>query len=265
VRALLIGMSLAVLAGPAPAQQKEPDLPKRARKAVAAVKADMDKRKAVGPEIVWKAEKALAKRFPDYEFVAVRFRQYPIPQPQPEGLDLGPANVFAVKGDKLQYLKDTKALEQFFKDHQPRVKGEDEARQVLSAWLALSQEYRQDGFYRFDILAKEFAVKDSGQTVRGRAVVMQGGNGDLAVTLKFKDGKLARVEEIAKIQEGVRPICQATKLLDPDPVVRKMAEQGLLIMGRAAGPYLMEQRSQARPELRAAIDRIWRLIQERGH
>jgi hypothetical protein len=265
MRALLIGMSLAVLAGPAPAQQKEQDLPERAKKAVAAVKADMEKRKAVGPLIVWKEEKALAKMFPDYEFVAVRFRQYPIPQPQPEGLGLGAANVFAVKGDKIEYLKDTKALEQFFKDHQPKVKGEDEARQGLSAWLALSQEYHQDGFYRFDILAKEFAVEGSGQTVRGRAVVMQGGNGELAVTLKFQDGKLAKVDESAKIQAGVRPICQATKLLDPDPTVRKMAEQGLLIMGRAAGAYLMDQRSQARPELRDAIDRIWRLIQERGY
>jgi hypothetical protein len=55
----------------------------------------------------------------------------------------------------------------------------------------------------------------------------------------------------------MRPICQATKLLDPDPIVRKMAEQDLLIMGAAARDYLLEQRAKAGPELQAAIDRIW--------
>jgi hypothetical protein len=265
MRALLIAMSLAMLTGPGLAQPKQQDLPENAKKAVAAVQADLDKRKAVGPQLVWKEEKALAKLFPDFQFVAVRFRQFPLPQPQPKDLGLGAAGVCAVKGDKITYIKDAKALAKFFKDHQPKVKSEDEARQALRAWLALTQEYLQDGFYRFEILAKDFAVEDSGRTIRGRAVVMQGGNGELAVTLKFKDGKLATIDEIAKIQAGVRPICQATKLLDPDPIVRKMAEQGLLIMGRAAGDYLMEQRGQSRPELRDAIDRIWRLIQERGY
>jgi hypothetical protein len=261
----VIGVSLAVLAGPVLAQEKEPVLPEKAKKAVAAVKGDLDKRKAVGPLLVWKDEKALAKLFPEYQFVAIRFRQYPIAQPQPEDLGLPAGSVTAVKGDKIEYLKDAKALEKFFTDHQAKVKGEDDAKQALSAWLALTQEYRQDGFYRFDILPKEFAVEDSGQTIRGRAVVMQGGNGEIAVTLKFKDGKLAKVDETAKIHEGVRPICQATKLLDSDPIIRKMAERDILIMGPAAGDYLMEQRRQAGPELRDAIDRIWRLIQERGH
>jgi hypothetical protein len=41
-----------------------------------------------------------------------------------------------------------------------------------------------------------------------------------------------------------------------------MAEQDLLIMGRAARPYLEEQRARARPELRRAIDAIWQKIVE---
>jgi hypothetical protein len=63
----------------------------------------------------------------------------------------------------------------------------------------------------------------------------------------------------------VRPICQATKLLDPDPVVRRMAEDAILVMGRAAEEYLSEQRARATPALRAAIDQIWQriLIEER--
>jgi hypothetical protein len=73
---------------------------------------------------------------------------------------------------------------------------------------------------------------------------------------------LTSVSEDNQIRRGPRPICQATKLLDPDPVVRKMAEQDLLIMGRAARGYLDEQRARATPALRKAIDRIWERILE---
>jgi hypothetical protein len=41
-----------------------------------------------------------------------------------------------------------------------------------------------------------------------------------------------------------------------------MAEQDLLIMGRAARGYLDEQRARATPALRKAIDRIWERILE---
>ena len=58
----------------------------------------------------------------------------------------------------------------------------------------------------------------------------------------------------------MRPICQSTKLLDSDPIVRKMAEQDLLIMGKAAKPYLDEQRAKVSPPLRDAIDKIWQQI-----
>ena len=44
----------------------------------------------------------------------------------------------------------------------------------------------------------------------------------------------------------------------PTRSVRRMAEQDLRIMGRAARYYLDEQRAQAAPELRRAIDRVWR-------
>jgi len=65
---------------------------------------------------------------------------------------------------------------------------------------------------------------------------------------------------MTEIKRGIRPICQATKLLDPDLIVRGMAEQAILVMGRAAKEYLAEQRESASPELRDAIDRIWHKI-----
>ena len=70
----------------------------------------------------------------------------------------------------------------------------------------------------------------------------------------------AQVNEEAKIRPGPRPICQATKLLDADQIVRRMAEQDLLYMGRAAHEYLMQQRAQAAPDLQQAIDRLWQRI-----
>ena len=86
------------------------------------------------------------------------------------------------------------------------------------------------------------------------------------MTLTFdQSGKLTRVQQTNKVKPGVRPICQATKLLDADPLIRAMAEQDLLVMGRAVKPYLDEQRAKARPELQKAIDHIWQRITEEDY
>ena len=113
--------------------------------------------------------------------------------------------------------------------------------------------------------ATKVSATKQGKDVSARVVVMSGGSGMLGARLNFdRAGKLTAVSEEAKIRPGPRPICQATKLLDPDPVVRRMAEQDLLIMGRAAKPYLDEQRAKATPELRRAIDRVWQRILDEG-
>jgi hypothetical protein len=203
--------------------------------------------------------------FPNYRFVIARFRQFPVARVMPEGLRA--SNVFAVnKEGKLELLKDVKTLEKFFHDHQMAAKSEKDAKTVLAAWLTLTQEFHQDGMYKFEILEKGFAVaQDVGLNARGRLVVMAGGNGELVAELDYgPDGKIAKVRETAKIRPGPRPICQATKLLDTDPIVRRIAEQDLLIMGLSARDYLMEQRVLATPELRDSIDRVWRQIQANG-
>ena len=92
---------------------------------------------------------------------------------------------------------------------------------------------------------------------------MAGGNGEITAKLTFDpNGKFQSAEEKVNLKPGPRPICQATKLLDGDAIVRRMAERDLLIMGRAAKPYLDEQRAKASPELQRAIDAIWRQIQD---
>jgi len=137
---------------------------------------------------------------------------------------------------------------------------------AVQAWVRLSQEFLQDGFYRFQLEKDSTKVRagtSGAQTASAKVVVMAGGNGTLFASLDFnKAGKLTSVKEESKIRPGPRPICQATKLLDKDPIVRGMAEQALLCMGRAAKPYLDEQRGKASPTLKKAIDRVWQRIVE---
>ena len=77
-------------------------------------------------------------------------------------------------------------------------------------------------------------------------------------------GSFVSVLEKGALRPGIRPICQATKLLDSDPIVRRMAEQDLLVMGPAAKPYLDQVRARVRPKLQQAIDRIWQRIVSEG-
>jgi hypothetical protein len=220
---------------------------------------------AAGGQIVPLAGEPLAKIFPEHQFFALRFRIYPVARELPKGMK--PSNVFAVpRQGQPEHLKDERALEAFFRAHAPAVKGKDDetAARLVRAWLSLSQEFVQDGFYKFEVGKDVSLSGKNGEvlTVAGRAVVTQGGRGDIKATMTFKDGKVDKVAEVRKVVEGPRPICQATKLLDPDPIVRRMAERDLLYMGLAARDYLMEQRATAGAELRQVIDRLWQRILE---
>ena len=218
-------------------------------------------------EATAQSSEVVKKAFPDHQLVIVRFRQFPVARIIPEGLRA--SNIFAVtKNGKVEHMKDVKSLEKFFRTHHAPAKGEKEAKSVLAAWLTLTPEFHQDGMYKFEVLEKEFEVESKdgfSAKASGRATVMAGGNGELKVVLQIdKEGKLAKAEETAKIRPGPRPICQATKLLDADPLVRRICEQDLLNMGLSAREYMMEQRDRATPELRDAIDRLWRQIQKNG-
>lgn len=259
---------LSVLAAaPLWSQEKKENSPE-VQKAIDAVRKFIDEKGAKGNgEILVKSEDAVKKALPDYIIVNARFRQFPVARILPEGLR--PSSLFAVnKEGKVEYLKDVKGLEKFLQAHQSPVKGNKDAQVILATWLTLTQEFHQDGFFKFEVLEKEFSVIDSDKDatkINGRLMVMSGGNGSLSAELWFdKNGKLSKVEEKAAIRPGPRPICQATKLLDADPLVRRICEQDLLVMGLAARGYIMEQRECATPELREAIDRVWGQIQKNG-
>jgi hypothetical protein len=217
------------------------------------------KLKAPNPAVKPITDDAVTGSLPDVSCFAVMFRQYPVAIAPPE--PLRSSNVLAVKDGKVEPITDTAALEKFLKANLKPVKDEAGAKAAAVAWLRLALELQQDGFFGFSA-PDVSAEKD--KTATGKVKVEKGGMGEITAALTFEDGKLAKVEAKSSVKAGVRPICQATKLLDADPIVRKMAEKDILVMGQACKDYLDEQRAKASPELRKEIDRVWRRILDEG-
>ncbi|HJZ54708.1 MAG TPA: hypothetical protein VKE74_07095 [Gemmataceae bacterium] len=251
---------LALLAGclllPAGTADDKPT-PEDLAKAEQVVKDYLDVKKADGYKLERIDDPAVGRAFPNHLVYSVIFRQYPVARAAPEGLKS--QNLFFVAGGKLTLVQDAKGLERVFREAAAPAKDEKVAADVALAWLRFAEELRQDGFYKFKTV--EEATKAGGGNASAKATVSAGGNGEIKVELSFDaDGKLTRASEAAVLKPGPRPICQATKLLDPDPLVRRICEQDLLIMGPPALEYLDEQAAKAPPELRAEIERVRRKI-----
>jgi hypothetical protein len=244
----------------APVPEKEKATAEDIAKAEKLVKEEMARLKGENGAVTVVKDEPLARVFPRHVFITVFFRQFPVARQLPEGLS--PSNIFVVAPDgKLAQVKDAKALQAFFKNNLSGLQSDDQLKDVARAWLRLTQEFHQDGFFKFVLMDDSTKVAgDKEKTVTAKLVVMQGGNGEINATAEFEDGKLTKISDTAKIRSGPRPICQATKLLDKDPLVRRIAEQDLLIMGVAARDYLQEQRAKASPELQQAIDQLWQRI-----
>jgi hypothetical protein len=199
-------------------------------------------------------------------YFGVYFQQWPQPILPPQGLGLAPSNVFFVIDGAVFYLTNADDLEGYFLAVVAAVQSEREARDVGRSWLRLSAQFSQDGYYTFSGPSGQALTLASGAIrEKGKVRVLDGGSGYLKAVLDFDaSGVLTGVHEKRPIRSGVRPICQATKLLDADPLVRRIAEQDILVMGRAAKAYLDEQRARATPELRQAIDLMWKRIVAEG-
>jgi hypothetical protein len=249
-----------------PAADKDKPSADDIKKATKMVEDRLAELKAVGGQTEAITDEPVATALPGYLFVSVLFRQFPVGRMPPEPLK--PQNVFAVnpKGE-LKLITDAKGLEEYFKASLAPAKGDKDAKNAALAFLRLSQALENDGFYEFEVVSDSTKVtpEKEGKKATARSVAMKGGNGDITVELIFDaDGKLTKATETSTLKPGARPKCHATKLLDPDPVVRAIVEQDLLIMGKAAKPYLDEQRAKASPELQEAIDRMWqRIVTER--
>jgi hypothetical protein len=193
-------------------------------------------------------------------YFGVYFQQWPIPIEPPQGL--APSNIFFVVDQQVYYVTNPDDLEAYFLHVVQPVQNQDEALDVGRSWLRLTVQFSQDGYFQFsDPVVHARALATGEIVVGGRAKVASGGTGKLKVHMEFDaSGNLADVVEQRTIHAGIRPICQATKLLDADPIVRRMAERDILVMGRAVKAYLDEQRARATPELRKAIDLMWKRI-----
>ncbi len=202
----------------------------------------------------------LAALFPSASFFAVAYAQWPLAVQPPEGL--ASSNLLVVEaGGAIRAITSREGLDAFFA---ARFAGDAVfagaiAERAARAYLQLVQALVQDGYYDFEI------VEASGAAGEGsaRALVTRGGNGELRARLRLVDGALV-VELVSELSPGPRPRCHATKLLDPDPIVRQIVTDDLLFMGPAARAYLLEQRARAAPALQQAIDALLAEIERRA-
>lgn len=255
--------SLVMLAAGGAIAEERPDAERRGREALARKLTEF--KGADRGQVIPIQDESLARSFPQDLFYVLRFRQYPVALAVPEPLKAN--NLLLVKpDDSVDHITGVEGLEIFFRTTLAPVKTEVQATDAVKAWLRLAQEFYHDGFFQFSIPDEAIRVVSTtkgGLEVIGKAVVKERGldKGDIVASLVFdQSGSLAKASETVSLKRGIRPICQATKLLDADPIVRAMAEQAILVMGKAAKEYLDEQRIKASPKLQHAIDRIWQRI-----
>jgi hypothetical protein len=235
-------------------------------KAKTAVEKQVAEWKGEGAKVDAIEDKVVREVFADHSFVAVHFPVWPVARVAPEPMKS--QNLFAVAKDgKLTHLADAKALEKFFQSSLGKQLNMDK---TVRCYLRLRMEYVQDGYYKFKYPEKaEVTGPGSSLTlVTGIVEVVpeMGNMGSFKAVVRFgraDDFSGVTVEE-NKVVRGMRPRCQATLLLHPDRLVREIAEQDLLIMGRNARSYMMEQRAKANEKLRREIDRVWRQIEQEG-
>jgi hypothetical protein len=207
----------------------------------------------------------VGRTFLNFSFFGVIFRQYPIAVQCPQARDLKCANLFFVQNSQVDFVSTIEDLKFFFDSNLNSAPTQDTATDAANSWLRFSEELKQDLFYTFSAADVSYMPRPDLTLLRAHASVAAGGDGNIDVVMTLGTaGSLLNVLEKSAVRPGVRPICQATKLLDRDPIVRRMAEQDLLVMGRTAKPYLDQIRATARLQLKLAIDRIWQRILNEG-
>jgi len=207
----------------------------------------------------------VGRTLPNFSFFGVIFRQYPIAVQCPPSQDLKCANLFFVQNGQVDFVSTIDDLRFFFAANLGPVPTQDAGTDAASTWLRFSEELKQDGFYTFSPSNVSYVPRSDLTFLRAHASVVGGGDGSIDVVMTLgAAGSFVNVLERSALRPGIRPICQATKLLDRDPIVRRMAEQDLLIMGRTAKPYLDQIRAKSQPKLQQAIDRIWQRILDEG-
>ena len=242
-------------------QSGDPD--RRRQKARAKVEAHLAKLKGAknGQLLdIHEHAKPLRGCLQNWDFFCLRFRRYPVAIVPPRSLRAN--NLFAVSGSKLIHITEERGLEAFFKKNIRTAKSLKARTDVITSWLRLARELHQDGFFKFKKSLIDVTPTWSACTLE--VVAQRGDKGKLTVRMEFAGGVLRSVKPGGKLFPGVRPRCQATRLLDHDPVIREIMRRDILVMGSACEWYLDEVRTTASPELRRAIDKVWQQIVDEG-
>jgi len=206
---------------------------------------------------------------PDVSVQAVHYREFPVQMVPPKPMAV--RSLFLVdKAGKVALFTKRDEWAKAFMARAPQSGSKDDLRALALGYARASAEFSQDGFFKFIVKPENVSVTGSGSSAKVTAkmpVEEKGGDtGSLVSTLTFTlsasgKAKLTGIAEKDTIKPGVRPICQCTLLLDSNPIVRKMAERDLLVMGKSAWPYIEEQMKLASPELRREIERVWKRIE----
>ncbi len=202
--------------------------------------------------------------FPKTTFFALRFSQYPVARsPAPP---LKTNNIFAVQGKEVQHLKSADELGKYFQENLLAVKSGKLASSATTEFLRLSREFHQDGYFQFQDPEVKITSGKGGPIANGisKVVAQRGDRGEVTIHMSYLDGKLEAVNPGGKLSPGIRPRCQATRLLHADPAIRDIMRRDLIVLGSSANEYLAEQWQKAGPKLRTAIEDVWRQIQEEG-
>jgi hypothetical protein len=149
-------------------------------------------------------DEVLARTLPGHAFFAVRFPAATVP---PAGLT--PSSVFAYSPERRVHVLTTmKQLERYFKDRLPPAREDERLKDAARAWLRVSQELYQDGFYKFvlrDEATKVLNRPGGSKIAHGRLAVMAGGTGMIDARLIFNvKGQLTGVSEDSKLTPGPR-------------------------------------------------------------
>jgi hypothetical protein len=218
------------------------------------------------PQLV--SGEVVARVFPDLVWCST-FKGFSPVARVDEGESTWPVrNLFAIdRKSEVTHITDAAGLKAKF-IAKAVIRDAEGAKAAVAAWLILTQTLQDHSPFPVVAESLKFGAGRGGATAQGRAASGTGpgpkllsDSGFIEATLTFDArGELTDITETVKFRPGIRPICQSTKLLDRDPIVRTMAERELRLMGRSAEGYLKARRAAASPELRAAIDRVWQEI-----
>jgi hypothetical protein len=160
------------------------------------------------PRIIYLAN--VSKFFPDLVFYKAIFSPYPTPRTLPNTIT--EQNIFAVdKTGKVTYLANPTALEKLWKSSITPVKNENDAKEALSIWLTLSNQY--SAFIALNFVnpkLDEIAVTTDATSIAaaGKSSIMNAISpvGTITATLTFDvtTGKLTTVKEARFFKRGVR-------------------------------------------------------------